>query len=170
MIISLLVALVAVQAPTLTSADAGAITRTVASYLIPPDKPVGNHPVVGRTVAFDQQQTIRAFKPLLEKLEPRDIMLTLPALLMTRDSAITCVRSTRDCTVSHDAIFIAIDAVDRKGVAAGQYRVSATLRWAETTKAGHSELRGGDYTLVVGLSGGKYKQWRVLRSVRKPID
>lgn len=169
MLLSLLLSLLAVQGPKLTSVEAGALTRSVISYLIPPDKPVGNIGVVGRTVAFDQAQSIRAWQPLVGTVDARDIMPTLPALIMTRDSAIHCVRSTRDCTVSHGAIFVAIDGVSTREVRAGEYRVEATLRWAEKTPSGGSELRGGDYSLVLGLVGGKYKYWQVLRSSRRPV-
>lgn len=168
MFLSLLITLIAVQAPKLTSVEAGALTRTVVSYLIPPDKPVGEHQVVGRTVAFDQAQSMRAFEPLVGKVDAKDIMPTLPALIMTRDKAISCVDHSRECTVSHDALFIAIDAVSTRDVRPGQYRVEATLLYSEKTRAGRTELAGGTYSLVLGLVGGKYKYWQVLRSSRRP--
>ncbi len=168
MLVSLLFALFAAQGPKLTSVEAGAITRTVVSYLIPPDKPVGQHQVVGRTVAFDQAQSMRAFERLVGTVDARDIMPTLPALLMTRDQAISCVGHSRDCTVSHDALFVAIDAVSTRDVRPGEYRVEATLLYSGKTRAGKTELAGGTYSLVVGLVGGKYRYWQVLRSSHRP--
>jgi hypothetical protein len=165
---SLLLALLATQGPKLTSAEAGAITRTVVSYLIPPDKPVGSHQVVGRTVIFDRVQAIRAFRPLVGNVDERDIVPTLPALLMPRDSAVECVRATRDCTVKDNGIFLALDAVSQRDVRPGEYRVEVTLLYAEKSARGTSELHGGTYSLVLGLVGGKWKQWKVLRASHRP--
>jgi hypothetical protein len=167
--LALLFAIAAAQGPKLTSAEAGVITRTVTSYLIPPDKPVGGHPVVGRTVAFDQEQSIRAFEPLVGKVDARYIMPTLPALIRSRDKAIICAHGPRDCTVADDAIFLAIDAVSTRNVRPGEYRVEATLRYTEKTRDGRTELAGGDYSLVLGLVGGKYKYWQVLQATRRPV-
>ena len=169
MLLALLFAVAAAQAPKLSSTQAGAITRTVTSYLIPPDKPVGSHQVVGRTVAFDQAQSMHAFESLVGKVDARDIMPTLPALIMTRDKAISCAHEPRDCSVADDAIFIAIDAVSTRDVRPGEYRVDATLLYSEKTRDGRTELAGGDYSLVLGLVGGKYKYWKVLGTSRRPV-
>ncbi len=169
MYLSLLLSLLAVQGPKLTSVQAGTITRSVVSYLIPFDKPVGNIPIAGRTVAFDQAQSIKAWTPFVDKVNPRDIMPTLPSLIRTRDAAITCVHGTRECTVVENAIFVSIDAVSTRDVRPGEYRIDATLLWAQKDKAGKSELHGGNYSLVLGLAGGKYKYWKVLRADHRPV-
>ncbi|MDE3053982.1 MAG: hypothetical protein KGL38_09885 [Gemmatimonadota bacterium] len=169
MFVPLLFALIAAQGPKLTSVQAGTITRSVVSFLIPPDSPVGQHQVVGRTVVFDQAQSVRAFGPLVGAVDAKDIMPTLPALVMTREEAVRCAGHSLDCTVSHDGLFVAIDGVSTRDVRPGEYRVEATLLYTERTPAGRTELTGGTYSLVLGLVGGKYKYWSVLRSSRRPV-
>jgi hypothetical protein len=160
-------ALVASPTPRLTSVEAGALTRTVVSYLIPPDRPVGPHPTAGRTIVFDRARAIRAFAPLVGRVEPHDILPTLPALLRSRKEAVTCDRSAQHCTIVQDAIFLSIDTVDTRDVRPGEYRVVATLLY--TAKAGRrpSPLDGGEYVLRVGLIGGKWKHWSVLHAERR---
>ena len=166
MLLSMLLAISVLQGPKLASAEAGTITRAVADYLIPPDRPVGSHAVVGRTVVFDRAKSIKAWQPLVEKLETRDMALTLPSLILPREKAVVCKDGKRDCTITRDAIYIAIDHAE-PGPRAGEYRVVATMLYGEPTRSGH-ELRGGTYRLTVALQGGKWKHWEVVRSVPKP--
>jgi hypothetical protein len=165
-LLTMLFAVIAAQGPKLPSAEAGTIVRAAADYLIPPDRKVGTHSVVGRTVIFDRDRSIKAVTPMVDKLDPRDIQLTLPALLMSREKSITCDKGNRDCTVYRDAIYFAVDHMEA-GPKSGEYRLVTTLRFAETRKDGSSALQGGTYTLTVGLVGDKYKHWEVLRSVPK---
>ena len=155
------------QVPKLASAEAGTITRAVADYLIPPDRPVGTHAVVGRTVVFDREKSIKAWEPLVEKVDARDIALTLPSLVLPREKAVVCQAGPRDCTITRDAIYIAIDRVERGG-RSGEYRVVATLLYGEPRPRGGHELKGGTYRLTVALQGGKWKHWEVIQSVPKP--
>jgi hypothetical protein len=165
-LLSLLLAITVLQGPTLPSAEAGTITRAVADYLIPPDRAVGSHSAANRTVVFDQEKSIKAWRPLVDKIETRDITLTLPALLMSRQKAVVCA-AKRDCTIVRDAIYIAIDRVER-GSRPGEYRVAATMLYGEPRAGGGHELKGGTYRLTVALQGGKWKHWEVVRSVPKP--
>ncbi len=162
----MLLAISVLQGPPLSSAEAGTIVRAVADYLIPPTRPVGSHAVVGRTVVFDRERTISALKPLVEKIEQRDIAMTLPSLILPREKAVVCTDGKRDCTITRDAIYIAITQIEPAGT--GQYRVVATLLYGEPRPGGGHELRGGTYRLTVALQGGKWKHWEVIRSVPKP--
>lgn len=158
---SLLLVLVALQGPPLTPVQAGVITRSVESALIPPDSVVGDQPIRGRTIVFDQAQTVAAFRHLVNDLHAGDITTTLPSLVMTRAKAITCAHGRTECSVSHDGIYFAITRVARER-RPGEYRVSAVLRWGHKTGAGHTEVRGADYTMIVALVGKKWKQWKVI--------
>ncbi|HEU4989433.1 MAG TPA: hypothetical protein VFT41_06605 [Gemmatimonadaceae bacterium] len=160
MFVSLLLALFAVQGHRLTSADAGTITRAVADYMIPGDRSIGTHSVVGRTVIFDQAHSVLAWEPLVGKVNVNDITTTLPSLIMSEDQAVHCAKPKYDCTVSRDAIYLGINSVER-GPREGQYRIRATIRFAEKNRQGVSHLEGGTYTLIVGLVGTKYKHWEV---------
>lgn len=165
-LLTMLFAAVALQGPKLPSAQAGTIVRAAADYLIPPDRKVGGHSVVGRTVIFDRDRSVKAVAPFVDKLDLNDISLTLPALLMGREKAITCDRENRECTVYRDAIYYSVDHME-PGAKAGEWRLVTTLRFTETRKDGSARLGGGTYTLTVGLVGDKYKHWEVLRSVPK---
>lgn len=167
MLLSILLAISVLQGPNLSSAQAGTIVRAVADYLIPPERPVGTHAVVGRTVVFDRVQSTKAFKPLVGRIEERDMALTLPSLVLPRDKAVVCKAGKRDCTITRDAIYIAIDHVAR-GRNSGEYRVVATLLYGEPRPGGGSELKGGTYRLTVALQGEKWKHWEVIHSVPKP--
>lgn len=167
MILSLMLALLTVQGPTLTSAQAGAMTRAVVDQLLPTSGMIDGQKNFDRTIIFDQAQTVAAFRAIAPGLQARDVTTTLPSLVMTRDKAITCDKATRDCTVSHDGVFFTIERVSRAG--AGEYQVAASIRWAHTLADGRHELRGEDYELTMGLVGAKWKQWKALRSRSKPM-
>jgi hypothetical protein len=155
------------QGPKLTSVQAGSIVRTVADYLIPPDRPLGTHQPYGRTVVYDRERTQHAFEPLVGSVKERDIALALPALLMSRQKAVVCTPDPKDCTVARDGVFIAIDHIE-PGPRADEYLVVATVLWGEPHPGGGHRLHGGTYHLTVGLAGGKWKHWSVLHSAPKP--
>ncbi len=162
-----MLAVLALQGPSLTSTQAGSITRTVSTYLFPPDRAVGSHPANGRTMVFDQARSLEAFAPLVQKLNPRDIAPPLPALIMRRQQAVVCATAGHDCTIIRDAVFLSIDKVER-GPNAGEYVVVATALWGEPRAGGGHELDGGSYRLTVALRGTKWQHWEVIRSVPKP--
>ena len=166
MLLTLLFAALTVLTPKLPSAQAGAMIRTAADYLIPATRDIGTHLRTDRTIIFDHDRSMQAIKPLVDSLIPHDIALTLPAIFMTRDDAIKCDKAKRNCTVAKDAIFLAVDRAEA-GPKAGEYRLVTTVEYAEPRKNGTSALKGGTYTLTMGLVGAKYKQWEVLRSVPK---
>ncbi len=166
---SLLLALVALQGPPLTRVDAGVITRSVESALIPADSAVGEQPINERTIVFDQARTVAAFRRLVRRVEPGDITTVLPSLIMTREKAITCAHGHADCSVSHGGIYFAIDRVERTR-RADEYRVSAELRWGHKERGGRTVLRGMDYTLVVALTGKKWKQWSIVHLTRHAVE
>jgi hypothetical protein len=156
----------AAQGPALTSVQAGAITRTVTSYLAPSDRPIGSHPVAGRTVVFDRHQSMNAFAPLVGKVDPREIATTLPSLILGRDKAVVCAADGNDCTIARDGVFVSIDRVERRGNS-GEYLVVATALWGEPRPGGGHELKGGTYRLTLALRGTKWKHWEVIASEPK---
>lgn len=166
MLLTLLFAALAAQIPKLPSAQAGAMIRTASDYLIPANRNIGSHLKTDRTIIFNHDRSMQAMKPLVDSLIPHDIALTLPAMFMTRDEAIKCDKAKRDCTVAKDAIYFAIDRAEA-GPKAGEYRLVTTVEYADPRKDGTSGLKGGTYTVTMGLVGAKYKQWKVLQSVPK---
>jgi hypothetical protein len=166
---ALILAVVAWQGPKLTSVQAGTITRAVADHLVPHSGDIGDGPLNYRPMVFDQEATIRAFRPFLTRVDKKDFMLTLPALLRTRSAAIICDKARDTCTIDHGGVYIAIDAVDTRGVREGEYHITASVRWADKAPDGRSRLGGADYDLVVGLVGAKWKHWEVLREHRTPV-
>ncbi len=160
---SLILMLFAMQAPRMTSAQAGTIVRAVADHVVPHAGDIGDGPLNYRPIVFDQTATIQAFRPLLGELKESDFALTLPALLRTRSAAILCDKAQEECTITHGGVFFTIDAVDTKGVREGEYHIEASVRWADKARDGKSHLGGVNYTLVVGLVGKKWKHWEVLR-------
>ncbi len=166
MIFSLIVALFAMQAPKLNSVQAGTIVRAVADHLIPHAGDIGDGPLNYRPIVFDQAATMAAFRPLVETLQAKDIDTTLPSLHRTRKTAIFCDKPQQNCTIDHGGVYFSIDAVDTKGVKPGEYRIDASVRWADKGPDGRSHLGGADYDLVVGLVGGKWKHWEVVRQRR----
>lgn len=160
--------MVALQGPPLTSAQAGAITRTVSTFLVPPDRAVGSHGAAGRVLVFDRDRSAAAFAHLVQPLNPRDLGPPLPAVIMRKDDAITCTKGDkRDCTIAHNSVFLSVDEVEHTS-ATDTYRVVATALWAEPRAGGGHELDGGTYHLTVALRGTKWKHWEVIRSVPKP--
>ncbi len=165
----LILAMFALQGPKLTSVQAGTITRAVADHVVPHAGDIGDGPLNYRPMVFDQEATIKAFRPLVAKVETRDFMLTLPALLRTRSAAIICDQARDNCTIDHGGVYISIDAVDTKGVREGEYRIEASVRWADKGPDGRSHLGGANYDLVVGLVGKQWKHWEVVREHRTLI-
>ena len=163
-----MLAVLALQGPPLTSAQAGAITRTVSTFLVPPDRAVGSHGAAGRVLVFDRDRSAAAFAHLVQTLNPRDLGPPLPAVIMKKDDAITCTKGGKsDCTVARNSVFLSVDTVER-GSAADTYLVVATALWGEPRAGGGHKLDGGTYRLTVALRGTKWKHWEVIRSVPKP--